>query len=715
MQPTKIVLQNFLSYGDVEVGLDGLRLAAVLGANGAGKSSIATDAITWPLYGEGRYRDIDRYIRQGQENAVAELQFMLADETYRVIRTRSNKGRGKSTLELARQNGADWIPMSGTGIRETQDKIRDLLRMDYETFVSSCVLLQGGADRFTTATPGERMAIFSQIIGLDTYDRLLDAARAMARNYRDQAAVKRATMDNLDAELAIQVDLQYREEHLLEQKDTLVKQVAELENELEKKEKQVNDLRVKAARGDDLQKRKDQICRENADINSKLTDLDSKRQRLQQIIDRGDEIRQKAAELDAVKKQLAECEDKATQFMRLSEDVQEMNHLVCRFDANNKSETARLEAAIKSRRDQAELLDQVPCSGAIAEACELLKSAREAAAALSGLESRLDELNACENPNVADWEKACQARDAVGYKPDEHEELRDKAIALEKWARVLPELEQAESNMADLLQQAGDLQRRRAGLTEELGTITAQLAEIDALASELRKCENSLFGARQQLKEAQEQEQDIGIQLGTVQTQLKDLKAKAQRKKELEFEVAAMAKEEHLYTKLARVYREIPVLIMENALPDVEDLGNELLGRLTGGRISVRFETQKEAKTTGTVSDTLDIIVGDELGERPYEGWSGAERFDVDLSIRLAISKFLAKRAGAKIETLIIDEGASCLDAQGREHFTQAINEIAKEFKLVLCITHIDELKEHFPQQLIVFKTSEGSRVEVVA
>ena len=142
MQPTKITLQNFLSYGDTEVDLTGLSLAALLGANGAGKSSLV-DGITWPLYGEGRYKDIDRYVRQGQENAVAEIQFLLAGETYRVIRTRSNKGRGKSTLELAKQNGAEWIPMSGTGIRETQDKIRDLLRMDYETFVSSCVLLQG--------------------------------------------------------------------------------------------------------------------------------------------------------------------------------------------------------------------------------------------------------------------------------------------------------------------------------------------------------------------------------------------------------------------------------------------------------------------------------------------------------------------------------------------------------------------------------------------
>ncbi len=715
MQPTKIALQNFLSYGDVEVGLDGLQLAAVLGANGAGKSSIATDAITWPLYGEGRYKDIDRYIRQGQENAVAELQFMLAGETYRVIRTRSNKGRGKSTLELAKQSGADWIPMSGTGIRETQDKIRDLLRMDYQTFVSSCVLLQGEADRFTMATPGERMAIFSQIIGLDIYDCLLEAARAKTRDYRNQVTVKRATINNLDAELAVRVDLQTQEHDLLKQKKALTKQVTDLETELVNKEKQVNGLRVKVARGDDLKVRNQQIQAEIFDINTKLNALGEKGKRLQQIIERGDEIRQKAAELGTTRKQLDECEIKAVRYMQLSNDVQKLNELVHCFDKNQEGKVARLEAAIRSNRGQAELLEQVPCTGATAEACKLLKSARDAAAELPVLESRLEELNSRENPNVADWKNASQALSAVGYDSGEHEELRDKVIALDKWARVLPELEQAESNMTYLLQQAGDLQRLQQGLTKELGTITAQLAEMETLAEELRRWEGALFGTRQQLKEAQGQEQDIGIQLGTVQVRLKDLETKAEQKKEIETEFAAMVKEEHLYAKLARAYKEIPVLIMENALPDVEDLGNELLGRLTGGRISVRFETQKEAKTTGTVSDTLDIIVSDELGERPYEGWSGAERFDVDLSIRLAISKFLAKRAGAKIETLIIDEGASCLDAQGREHFTQAINEIAKEFKLVLCITHIDELKEHFPQQLIVSKTPKGSRVEVVA
>lgn len=714
MQPTKIALQNFLSYGNAEVDLTGLNLAALLGHNGAGKSSLV-DAITWPLYGEGRYSDLDRYIRQGQETAVAELQFMLAGETYRVIRTRSNKGKGKSTLELAKLSDGEWEPLSGSTIRETQDKIRDLLRMDYETFVSSCVLLQGEADRFTRATPGERMAIFSQIIGLDIYDRLQDAAKAKAREYRDQAAVKRATVDNLDTELSGRAELLLQQDGLKEEKAKLEQQIRDLEIDVEAQEKRVSDLRVKAARADDLEQRKSRIARESADIDNQLQNLEQKLNRLQQIIDRGDEIRAKAAEMEEVKKQLAECEDKAARERALSRDCETLERLVSKFERQQEAEISGIESALESKRRQAELLNKVPCSGDIQAECQLLKSAREAAAEVPILETRLKELSEQENPHVEAWQQAVKARKAVGYDPALHRELRERMPALEKWARVLPELEQAEATMAETLQRSEELLQRWGELREELKAVSEQLAEMESIADELRLAESNLFGVKQQLKEAQEQEQDVGIQLGTVRAQLKDLEAKAKQKKGLETEVAVMAKEEHLYTKLARAYKEIPVLIMENALPDVEELANELLGRLTNGRISVRFETQKEAKTTGTVSDTLDIIVSDELGERPYEGWSGAERFDVDLSIRLAISKFLAKRAGARIETLIIDEGCSCLDQEGQSRFVEAVNLISEDFKLVLCITHLDSLKEHFPQQVFVSKTPEGSRVEVVA
>ncbi len=117
---------------------------------------------------------------------------------------------------------------------------------------------------------------------------------------------------------------------------------------------------------------------------------------------------------------------------------------------------------------------------------------------------------------------------------------------------------------------------------------------------------------------------------------------------------------------------------------------------------------------TGELREALDIIISDELGSRPYELYSGGEAFRIDFAIRIALSKLLARRAGAKLRSLFIDEGFGTQDARGREHLISAINTIQDDFDLILVITHIEELKEAFPTRIEVEKTSQGSRFSIV-
>jgi len=44
----------------------------------------------------------------------------------------------------------------------------------------------------------------------------------------------------------------------------------------------------------------------------------------------------------------------------------------------------------------------------------------------------------------------------------------------------------------------------------------------------------------------------------------------------------------------------------------------------------------------------------------------------------------------------------------------EAINLIRQDFRKILIITHIEELKDFFPDRIEVTKTSEGSQVEVL-
>ena len=134
---------------------------------------------------------------------------------------------------------------------------------------------------------------------------------------------------------------------------------------------------------------------------------------------------------------------------------------------------------------------------------------------------------------------------------------------------------------------------------------------------------------------------------------------------------------------------------------------------MPNGRMKVRFETQR-LNQKGDTSETLEIRSSDELGERSYELFSGGEAFRINFAVRIALSKLLARRAGASLRTLFIDEGFGTQDAQGRERLVEAIKIIESDFDRIFVITHIDELKDAFPARIEVTKTSKGSVARVV-
>jgi len=133
---------------------------------------------------------------------------------------------------------------------------------------------------------------------------------------------------------------------------------------------------------------------------------------------------------------------------------------------------------------------------------------------------------------------------------------------------------------------------------------------------------------------------------------------------------------------------------------------------MTDGRMHVRLDTQRE-KRTGGVAETLDILISDELGTRSYETYSGGEAFRVDFAIRVALSQMLARRAGAQLRTLFMDEGFGTQDEMGRQRLVEAITAVQDHFDLLLVITHVEDLRDAFPVQISITKTPDGSRISV--
>ncbi len=158
--------------------------------------------------------------------------------------------------------------------------------------------------------------------------------------------------------------------------------------------------------------------------------------------------------------------------------------------------------------------------------------------------------------------------------------------------------------------------------------------------------------------------------------------------------------------------RRVALRNLEMALPEIETEANRLLARMTDNRMHVKFETQKETKK-GTVQETLDIAIADELGTRHYEMFSGGEAFRINFAVRIALSRLLARRAGAPLPTLIVDEGFGTQDNTGIEKLKEALTSIQDDFNKILVITHLEELKDAFPTHIDVTKTPEGSMISV--
>ncbi len=185
MVPIKLALRNFMCYRDnvPPLNFEGFHVACLCGDNGHGKSALL-DAITWALWGKARAKSDDELIHLGQSEMEVEFEFSVGPNRYRVLRKRSKAGLkrdGQSLLDLQVATPEGFLSIQGNGIRETERKIVEILRMDYQTFINSAFLLQGKADEFSTRKPAERKEVLANILGLSLYDKLEKLAKDYAR------------------------------------------------------------------------------------------------------------------------------------------------------------------------------------------------------------------------------------------------------------------------------------------------------------------------------------------------------------------------------------------------------------------------------------------------------------------------------------------------------------------------------------------------------
>jgi exonuclease SbcC len=298
----------------------------------------------------------------------------------------------------------------------------------------------------------------------------------------------------------------------------------------------------------------------------------------------------------------------------------------------------------------------------------------------------------------------------LAYSPEEHEKLRLESRGLEQYEKPFLQLQQAVERL-----QTEEAGKQQAGqnIAELKNKISEHQARKLTLLAELDKNPDTaadLASAEQQYQSLLDGQRRLQEVVGASKSRLDRLTEVENRTKTQTEILNRSIEREKIYKDLMQAFgkKGLQAMLIEMAIPEIENEANRLLARMTDNRMSLKMETQKETKK-GDVQETLDINISDELGTRNYEMFSGGESFRIDFAIRIALSRLLARRAGAPLPTLIIDEGFGTQDGTGIEKIKDAITSIQDDFEKILVITHINDFKDAFPVRIEVVKTPEGS------
>ncbi len=219
-------------------------LFALTGPTGAGKSTVL-DAVCLGFYGKTARQEISKSknetMTRGTGDCFAEVEFELRGRRYRSS-WEQHRERGKANGAL--QSPTRKISTLPEGqiisekLKECDDKILELLGMDFCQFTRSVLLAQGQFDAFLKAHERERSAILEQVTGTEIYSKIGSSVFSRWQIERDRkSALEQEIQSSSQLPDELRMEIEANIGALEEQRLSLSSMIATLQKQIEWHEK----------------------------------------------------------------------------------------------------------------------------------------------------------------------------------------------------------------------------------------------------------------------------------------------------------------------------------------------------------------------------------------------------------------------------------------------------------------------------------------------
>lgn len=270
--------------------------------------------------------------------------------------------------------------------------------------------------------------------------------------------------------------------------------------------------------------------------------------------------------------------------------------------------------------------------------------------------------------NTSQTKQLIAQQDQLIQEAEQQAQLENVAIAKLREDTRLWDLAQKSQQEWEKYYQLIDTELPEQLLDEKL--IKQQLAELDTSISDIRtkiaaaERENiniTNFNSKLELVRAQLVE--MNQELDTWSSKLADLTVRANT-------IGILVK---TFSTTGLVAYKI-----ENLVKDLEELSNQYLADLSGGRFQISFQISG--------SDKLNVVIVDNGRDIDIQALSGGERARVNVATLLAIRKLMQSLSQNRINLLILDETIEALDLDGKEKLVEVL--LAEENLNTILVSH---------------------------
>lgn len=753
MRLKQIDIYNFLSYNQATVNLEDLRKVLIVGvnnndatnSNGSGKTNLC-EAIGWAVWGQSKAKTLDLNVKEGQSECSVAIEFEHDGKLCYIKRTR-NKDSGTTTIDFK----IDGEPSNGRSVTETDKKIIDILKVDYQTYINSVYIRQD--DIFSLANPKKQddgRAVLESVLNLEEYEKY-EALTKLKIKETEKKITELSFF--LESNVGVQVKIDDTKKNILEMQKELSIISENLNKEQEKHSSTTKTYELQKESFSFYNSLKEQISRISKIIEAKKNELENdKSQGKIELVNR--ENRKKDLENKISEKENIDGDRTAyiKEWEESNKHEEEMNNITAKISSeklNLKKEMSTLKEKEQERvglnkdiqtirKELDEIKETVKNinikSGEKCKVClsditehniELIKQHNKDkyVASHEKLTNLIEQLEFIqkEESNLIESIKNIESlisqmeKDVNSHRPfiiskkqydDKIIYFNDKLSQIDKYKLQITEL--PEDKIIKMLSE------KIKNTKIEIENNEKHNLELKEQFNKIKLDTNVISKLEEQINNSKQLIDSLNKQNYTIQANIKNLE-----KNILEFDIILSEckdKQEALdiekdnlviLEQLEKAFgsRGVRAKILEDAIRDLEKEADILLKRLSNGRLSLSFVTEKSDKIV------FEIQINDGEKTLPFSLFSGGEKFRIAFVLRIALSKLLLRKANSKLEFLIIDEAVAPLDINGTENIMAIINELQDEFKTILFITHRNDIKSYFDSHITVYRDEEGSKI----